>query len=79
MKKCPGCGDGFVGFGKVCDVCKRRGIQFASESPAVSYGVEPYAVPEVKGHCPACGAPLRPPPLSNAERQRRWRNRHGKV
>lgn len=80
-KKCPGCGNAFVGFGKVCDVCKRRGIQFASESPAVS--VEPYEVtkvPVVKelqvgDPCPTCGQKVKPKPLTHAERQKRWREK----
>lgn len=83
MARCPNCGDpsfmgnGFRGSG-VCKGCYWRdagqmssGLSQHRASPVGSVGPEPVE----KKICPACGQTIKPPPLSNAERQRRHRER----
>ncbi len=77
MKKCPVCGDGFVGFGEVCQICRRdinrRPARPPEEAPAeVQTGkLSPGDL------CPHCGMEYRPR-VSNADRQRRYRARKSK-
>lgn len=46
MKTCPACGNGFVGFEALCDVCRRRPVQNI-EAPKVVTKVTPKKVAPV--------------------------------
>ena len=84
MKKCPECGDGFIGLERLCAVCRRRPKSTEtrqdipdpivppkrpSHDPAYSVGVLVAGDP-----CPMCGHKYRPR-TPDAERQRNYRNR----
>ncbi len=79
MKKCPGCGDSFVGFEKLCSVCRRKPeITHPDAVRRRRKAVQDERALEGKS-CPTCGQKVRPKPKTNAERQRRYREkRHGK-
>ena len=88
MKKCPGCGGGFVGFEKLCPVCLRRPESSTKVVDAlVSSDGDMIVLKEVAGRtvpsklvsgkpCPTCGVKYRPR-MSDAERQRQYRKRKG--
>ncbi len=81
FEKCPVCGDGFVGFEKLCPVCIRIPARSPTEQTRPlrdpSYTIGKLTPGE---SCPHCGMKYRPR-MSNAERQRKYRERksHGRT
>lgn len=68
MKPCPGCGEGFIGVEPLCMVCRRK--------PTVPRTVASKVPAPAPGHtCPTCGQKVKPPAMTGAERQRRYRER----
>jgi uncharacterized OB-fold protein len=68
-KRCPECGDSFIGLEQVCPVCRRQ------PRKAVTFKDRPLKAELVAGEpCPMCGKKYRPR-VSDAERQRRYRER----
>jgi len=87
MKICPGCQFPFTGFEDVCLNCRNKGIvvsggEVAMPASAVNEGEKLTGHPEadkinlvVGAPCPTCGRKVRPAPLSDTERKRRWRKK----
>ena len=66
MKLCPLCGDKYLGFGDVCDKCRRNPPQ------EKAIGTIDAIVKEGQDRkvCPSCGRKI---PLTPYERVKRWR------